>query len=288
MSHRATLLLALCLSSSALAQEADALQAPVAEDLRDLSSARAYGMGGAWRALGSDAATGTGNPASVAAVRGYRVEATGGWDWVGKDAAATVAVADSATSPLGAGISYQLITLGKGAARTTAHLNTLALAAPLSENLMIGVSGRYLVMRGGRQANALTMDAGVLLRPTPLLALGVSAHNLIDTKHAELTRYYSAHAGVLVGQLTIAADVRGDFATDARRTLTYSGGLEYVLGQNIPVRVGYTWDGFTRTSQAGVGIGVVTSGGGIDLGYHHDFGGEGGRLLSLTFKVQVR
>jgi len=287
MSHRATLLLALSISSSALAQETGASTAPVAEELRDLTSARAYGMG-AWRALGADAATGTGNPATVAAFRSYRIETTGGWDWVGKDASAMVAIADSATSPLGAGVTYQLITLGKGAARTTAHLNTLALALPLGEHLMIGASGRYLLMRGGREANALTMDAGLLLRPSPSLSLGVSAHNLIDTGHAELTRYYSAHAGVFVGLLTIAGDVRADFATNDQRTLTYSGGLEYVLGENIPIRAGYTWDGFTRTSQAGVGIGVVTAGGGIDLGYRHDFDGEGGKLLSLTFKMQVR
>ncbi|ATB31506.1 hypothetical protein [Melittangium boletus] len=287
MSHRATLLLALVVSSSALAQETGASTVPAAEELRDLTSARAYGMG-AWRALGADAATGTGNPATIAAFRSYRLEMTGGWDWVGKDASAMVAIADSATSPLGAGVSYQLITLGKGAARTTAHLNTLALALPLGESLMIGASGRYLLMRGGRQANAVTMDAGLLLRPSPRLSLGVSAHNLVDTGHAELTRYYSAHAGVFVGLLTIAGDVRADFTTNAQRTLTYSGGLEYVLGENIPIRAGYTWDGFTRTSQAGVGIGVVTAGGGIDLGYRHDFGGEGGKLLSLTFKMQVR
>jgi opacity protein-like surface antigen len=143
-------------------------------------------------------------------------------------------------------------------------------------------------MRGARQANALTADAGILVRPSEAFSLGVSAHNLIGTGNPELTRYYSAHAGVLAGLLTIAADVRADFETNDRTTFTYSGGLEYVLGQNFPVRAGYTWDGFTRSSQFGVGIGLLTGGGGIDLAYHQDLGGERGRLVALTFKVQVR
>ena len=243
-------------------------------------------MGGAWRALGLGAESGTGNPAALAAFRTYRVELTGAWDWVGKDAFGSASVAD-ATSPLAAGVSQQLITLGKGHERTTLHLNTVALALPLGEALMVGVASRYLIMRGAREANAFTGDAGILLR-LGLFSLGASAHNLINTDRPELTRYYSAHAAVLAGMLTLAADVRADFATNESTTFTYSGGLEYVLGENFPVRAGYTWDGFTRASQLGVGIGLLTPGGGFDLAYHHDFGGEGGRSLALSFKVQVR
>jgi opacity protein-like surface antigen len=289
--RRLTLLLTLLLSTLAHAQEEpapDTAEAPRAEDLRDIMSARGYGMGGAWRALGVGAESGTGNPAAVAAFRTYRIELTGGWDWVGKDAAGMVAVADATTSALAAGVSYQLISLGKGTQRATAHLNTVALALPLADSLMIGVSSRYLLMRGARQANAITGDAGILIRPSGFLSLGVSAHNLIGTGNPELTRYYSAHAGIFAGLLTVAADVRADFETNNRTTFTYSGGMEFILGQLVPVRAGYTWDGFTRSSQLGLGIGVLTGGGGLDLAYHQDFGGEKGRLIALTFKVQVR
>lgn len=288
--RRLTLLLTLLLSTLAHAQETtpDTSQEPPAEDLRNILSARGYGMGGAWRALGVGAEAGTGNPAAVAAFRTYRIELTGGWDWVGKDADGMVAVADSATSALAAGVSYQIVSLGKGTQRATAHLNTVALAVPFGDALMIGVSSRYLLMRGARQANAITGDAGILVRPSDFLAIGVSAHNLIGTGNPELTRYYSAHAGVFAGLLTVAADVRADFVTNNRTTFTYSGGMEFILGQNVPLRAGYTWNGFTRASELGVGIGVLTGGGGFDLAYHHDFGGEKGHLVALTFKVQVR
>jgi opacity protein-like surface antigen len=288
---RLTFLLALSLSLLAHAQEEagpGTSREPPAEDLRGILSARAHGMGGAWRALGLGAEAGTGNPAALAAYRTYRVELTGAWDWVGKDASGMVAVADSSTSALAAGVSYQLISLGKGPARTTAHLNTVAAAVPISEAFLIGVSTRYLLMRGARQANAITGDAGLLFRPSHAFALGVSAHNLIGTGNPELTRYFTAHAGVLAGLLSVAADVRADFTTNNRTTLTYSGGLEYIFGQSFPVRAGYTWNGFTRASELGVGIGLLTPGGGLDLSYSYDFGGEKGRMVALTFKVQVR
>src|SRR5687767_14802752 len=147
MWHRPTLLLALLLSPLAPAQEdsaPDTSREPYAEDLRDLLSARSHGMGGAWRALGMRAEAGTGNPA---AFRSYRIELTGAWDWVGQDAFGMVAVADSVTSLLAAGVSYQLVTLGKGPERSTAHINTVASALPIANSLLIGVSTRYLLLR---------------------------------------------------------------------------------------------------------------------------------------------
>ncbi|WP_233166483.1 hypothetical protein [Archangium sp. Cb G35] len=287
MSHRLTLLFTLLLAPLTHAQE-DTSRQPRAEDLREILSARAYGMGGAWRALGVGAESGTGNPAALAAFRSYRIELTGAWDWAGKDAFGMVALADSSTSALAAGVSYQLISLGKGVERATGHLNTVGLAIPFGDSLMVGVSSRYLLMRGARQANAITGDAGIIFRPAPIISLGVSAHNLIGTGNAELTRYYTAHAGVFAGLLTLAADVRADFETNNTTTLTYSGGMEYLFGQSFPVRAGYTWDGFTRSSQLGVGIGVLTPGGGIDIAYRHDIGGENGRLVAVTLKVQVQ
>lgn len=290
MWHRLLFPLLLSLAPLAHAQdgaEPGTSQQPRAEDLRDLLSARGHGMGGAWRAFGVGAESGTGNPAALGIFRSYRVEITGAWDWVGQDAFGMVAVADSVSSPLAAGVSYQLVTLGKDLERSTAHVNTLAMALPLADSFLIGVSTRYLLLRGARQANAITGDAGLLFRPSPAFALGVSSHNLIGTGNPELTRYHSAHAAVLVGMLNLAADVRADFETNNRTTLTYSGGLELVLGQSFPVRAGYTWDGFTRSSQVGVGLGLLTQGGGLDLAYRHDFGGEDGRLVALTFKLQV-
>jgi opacity protein-like surface antigen len=281
MPHRLTILLALFLSTTVSAQSE-------VEDLRDVMSARAYAMGGAYRALGLGTEAVLGNPAAIALWRMYRMEVHGGWDARGKDAFGAVSVMDAKTSALAAGMDYHYLTLRNGAGRASAHYSTLAIALPITPGVLVGASVHYLRMSSPRQANATTPDLGLLLRFSESLTLGFSAHNLIGTGNPELTRYYSAHAGFLAGLLTVAADVRADFQTQERAVLTYSGGLEYILGQAIPVRVGYTYDGFQRTSQLGVGLGFMTQeGGGIDLGYRHELGGERGRQLALTIKMQV-
>jgi opacity protein-like surface antigen len=281
MPHRLLLLLALCLSTPVFAQAE-------VDDLRDIQSARAYGMGGAYRALGMGTEAVLGNPAALALWKMYRMELHGGWDTHGKDAFGGVSVMDAKTSDLAAGLDYHILTLRTGEGRATAHFSTLAFALPLTPGVLIGTSIHYLKLKGPLLANATTVDAGVLVRFNEGFNLGFSAHNLIDTKNEELTRYYSAHMGFLTGLFTLAADVRGDFQSRDKAVYTYNGGVEYILGQSIPVRLGYTYDGFQKASQLGVGLGFLTGeGGGIDVAYRHDIGGERGRLLALSIKLQV-
>jgi opacity protein-like surface antigen len=274
-------LLTLCLSTTVYAQSD-------VEDLRDVMSARAYGMGGAYRALGLGTEAVVGNPAAIALWKMYRMELHGSWDPNGKDAFGGVSIMDAKTSDLAAGLDYHLLTLRSGEGRTTGHYSTLAFALPITPGILIGTSVHYLKLNGPRQTNASTGDAGLLLRLSDGFTLGFSAHNLIDTNNIELTRYYSLHTGYLAGLFTVGADVRADFESRESAVFTYSGGLEYILGQAFPVRFGYTYDGFHKASQLGFGLGFMTeTGGGIDLGYRHDLGGEKGRLLALTIKLQV-
>ncbi|MFP2908236.1 hypothetical protein ACLESD_24920 [Pyxidicoccus sp. 3LFB2] len=276
------LLIALCVSTAALAQPA--------EDLRDLMSARAYGMGGAYRALGLGTEAVLGNPAAMALFPAYRVEATGAWDVEQKEGLLGVSILDAASSRLAMGIDYHWVSLGRGGARTSAHLSSLGVGLPLSQAVMLGAVARYLRLSGdARYANSVTGDAGLMLRLSPSFTAGVSAHNLIDTGNSELTRYFSAHVGFLTQQLTVAGDVRADFVTNNENTFTYSAGLEYLFGQVLPVRGGYTYDGFRKTSQLSTGVGFVSEGGGgFDIAYRHDLGGEKGRLLALTIKLLMR
>ena len=81
--------------------------------------------------------------------------------------------------------------------------------------------------------------------------------------------------------------MRADFETNASTTLTYSGGLQLVLGQSVPLR-GLHLEWFHPLLGAGRGHRPADAGGGLDLAYHHDFGGEGGRLVALTLKLQVQ
>ncbi|WP_163868232.1 hypothetical protein [Myxococcus eversor] len=275
------LLFAVCVSTAALAQPE--------EDLRDVMSARAYGMGGAYRALGLGTEAVLGNPAAMALYPAYRVEGTGAWDHRLKEGVLGVSLIDGATSRLAMGVDYHWVSLGRGGARTTAHLSSLGVGFPLTPGILLGAAARYLRMSGSdRYANSVTVDTGLLFRLSESLVAGISGHNLINTDNVELTRYYSGHIGINSGMLTLAGDVRADFETNDKTTLTYSGGLEYILGMQVPLRAGYQYDGFTRTSRLSTGLGFMTeTGGGLDLAYRYELGGEKGRMLALTIRMQM-
>ncbi|WP_223642783.1 hypothetical protein [Corallococcus sp. EGB] len=258
-----------------------------ADELREVANARSLGMGGAYRATGLGADALLGNPAAMALFPAYRIEGTGAYDPRNKEGYLGISLADSSSGRLALGVDYHWLSLGRGGARTKSSYSTLGAALPLGQSLLIGLSGHYLRLSGqSRFANSITMDAGLLLRLSEELTIGVSGHNLIDTDNVELTRYYSAHAAYVGPAVVVAFDVRGDFETRDSTVFTYNTGAEYILDQTIPVRVGYTYDGFQKVSRVTVGAGFMSpGGGGVDLAYQHDLGGLNGRLLVLTLRI---
>lgn len=276
--HRPLLPLALLL----LALPARAEELP----LRDLTNARGYALAGAFRSLGLGAEAVGGNPAAMSLFRAYRIELSGGWDTENKDALAQVTLADSSSGALAGGVNYTLASVGRGAERRTVHLNTLALAFPLMERVLIGGSVRYAVTNTTSRINAATGDLGLLFRLGDQLTLGVSGHNLIGTQHEELARYYSGHVGFLAGLLVVGGDVQAEFPSEGAR-LRYAVGAEYVAGEVFPLRAGFNYDAATGQKQIGAGVGILSPEGGIDLGFRQDLGGRQGRMVALTLKLQV-
>ena len=54
-----------------------------------------------------------------------------------------------------------------------------------------------------------------------------------------------------------------------------------------PVRIGYQFDGIANHQYLSGGIGWFSDGSGIDFSYRHELGGQEGRLISLTLKLQL-
>ncbi|MBI3181752.1 MAG: hypothetical protein HYZ28_06380 [Myxococcales bacterium] len=256
--------------------------------LRELMHARDFAMGGAYRAHGLGGEAILGNPAALSLYRRYQLELSGAWDAQSKFGFGTVSVLDSVTSELAAGVSYYLVSAGRADARSLSHLSTLALSMPLSSSVLIGASTRHVLVSGAYETNGVTMDAGVLVRALDALVLGFSGHNLIDLGNPMLERYYALSLAFLGGLFTAAADLKGDVAPEGGLRLAYSGGVEYVAGGGFPVRAGYTYDARQGRHHLSAGVGVMVEGGGLDLGYRHELGGEGGRLIALTFRLQLR
>ena len=133
-------------------------------------------------------------------------------------------------------------------------------------------------------ANGFTMDAGLLVRLGQSFRLGVEGHNLIPL------RSFDAPIGMGVGlsyqyatALLVNADVKIDFdkyrqpgstAADGghllgnnRVTGRAGFGLEYVIRNIVPVRLGYAYDSGYGASYLSLGGGYLSSRFGIDLGY---------------------
>jgi len=251
--------------------------------LRDVMHARSLATGEAYRGTGLGADIVDGNPAMMSVYRRYQIELSGTWDPGNRFAYGSASLCDSQTNRVAGGLSYQIVSLGQGATRRTAHLNTIAVGFPVFEFLHVGVAGRHVSMTGAETANAITIDAGLALK-LGSLALSAAGHNLVDIHHPDLSRYFVFSGGFVSGTFSLGADVRADLGSSSARVM-YAGGAEYVFGNSLPVRVGYAYDSGSGSHFLSGGIGFFSESGGIDVAYRHELNGRG-RMLALTFRMQ--
>ena len=275
--RRSTLLLGLAALAAAPAR-AQSLEHP----FRDLVHARSMALGGAYRAFGLGVETVTGNPAAMSLYRKYTMELSGAWDITRRVAFASAGVMDGMSS-LAAGVAYNVLTSGELDDRSVAHLNTLALSIPLMDNVFVGISAHYLNSSGALRANAVTGDAGLVVRVMEPLTIGVAGHNLVDTRHAALSTYFTAAAAFTLGTFSLVADARGEYRLNQAPLLGFNAGAEYILGAGIPLRAGWGHDESGVTSLSG-GLGYMFEGGSVDAAYRHELNGLG-RAVALTVTV---
>jgi opacity protein-like surface antigen len=190
-----------------------------------------------------------------------------------------------------AGLSYAFATFG-GIDRRWAHVTTLALSVPIADFLHLGVAVRHHALVGASNTNSVSLNAGIVFRPAEWLSLGISGHNLIPVYNIDITRYFVASvSSLIVGQLTPVFDLTVDF-NQANPKLAYHGGVEWLIANTVPVRVGYEYNGITGHQYFSFGLGYFSNGSGIDLAYRHELGAPSdgyaaGRLLSISLKLQV-
>lgn len=276
---RTALLIALAAATAA------AQPVPVSPDLRDVMSARNHAMGGAFESLGYGAEVILGNPAALTLYKRYQIEGNGAWDPGLGAGYFNIAVADSTTT-LAAGISYQFATYG-GTERRWAHTTTLALAYPLADFLHVGVAARYNAIVGASPTNSVTMNAGLVVKPADFLSISFSGHNLVPNYNVDLPRYFVASvSGLFLKQLTPVFDLWLDFNQPAAR-FSFRGGVEWLVAETFPLRLGYQYDGIVNKQYVGAGIGYFSGGSGIDLAYRHELSNGKGQLVALTLKLQL-
>ena len=81
--------------------------------------------------------------------------------------------------------------------------------------------------------------------------------------------------------------MRADFAHQDKAKLSYHVGSEFFVTQSLPLRAGFMRDPLTGSNYWSAGVGGIDTGGGVDLGYRHELGGNQGRMILLTLRLML-
>ncbi len=204
------------------------------------------------------------NPAGMAGSLLYSVEGSflylGGVDTTPQgynDASFHVAVVDSKTQKLAAGLGYSFLPggdLGK-------HELRVGLAYPLVETkLFFGVGGSYRF--SDDISDKLSLDLGLMAALHPSFRLGLVSRNLVEAVDRGAERMLGLGFGL--GQAGGIFDVEGDimWVMDRDNPLVFALGGEYVAGGAFPVRLGYRSEDGEHMVSGGIGVKVDV----VDLG----------------------
>jgi hypothetical protein len=215
-------------------------------------TARGLALGTGVRASAVSTSALSYNPAALVLGKLYHIE--GGVDYSSaySGAALGAAVVDSATSQLGAGIAFRGFLAGDTGVNGID--GRAAIAFPFSEMISIGLGGRYLDLaydtkdRSGRMTSTelvsgFTMDASLRVAPVPMLQLEALAANFINLDSPYTPVLLGGAAAFTAAQMvTIGLDTLVDVSSFDTAGVTIGGGVEVLLAEVAPIRLGYSFD----------------------------------------------
>jgi len=263
------------------------------EDSGATTRGLALGTGSRANAIGTSALLY--NAANLPLARVYHVETIFGY--LAGERAYTLggAVADSISNKIAAGL-YSRRLFGGGSRPYDGWETRLSLGMPISDAIGIGVSGRYFKLeRSSRSSNfvtrkGFTMDVSVRVTPMDGLNIAALGYNLLD-RHTSLapTLLGGSVAYSFSDRISLGADFLADITTFDHVTYLAGGGVELLISDTVPVRVGYRHDTGRGIGRLTGSIGYVDQSFGIDLAFsQHVVGNEDGTQLLLSVRYQVQ
>lgn len=229
------------------------------------------------------------NPAGMAQIQLYSIEA--GYTYVNEVGGhvADVSIVDSVTNQfLAAGLGYTYIDSDQvpgfdvgGANTRIGHQLRAALASgyrsqQLSIFLGAGLRWLNLTLDDRDSVDPVTMDVGALLVVGNLFRVGVVGHNVIEhpDERNELPRQLGVGASFYTSSFLAEFDTVIDFDTALEARAKYSLGLEYDIAQMVPVRAGYQFDQVSERHRITVGLGYHSNIVAVDVGFMQDVSSE--------------
>ena len=244
----------------------------------EFTGIRSAAMGGAHRAVGTSNDTLMLNPAGMAMSRRYAVEMTYGYNKLDDLSRTQLSAIDSKSSPVAAGVGYTYVRGDDKGVDPGMHWVYFGSAYRIANNLAFGfttkhIRGSYKEDSVKKEVEVYTGDIGLQFIVGNMLSFGLSYHNLVETDVPELTPP-TIGVGLALGwrSLLLSADVDIDITDTDDPGLIYRAGGEWFLQKTVPLRVGYTRQGFTNKDNiAGeenlvtLGLGYLNQAGSLDL-----------------------
>lgn len=298
---------ALCAGAPAYAQE-------------EFTGLRSMGMGGANRAVASGNDAIYLNPAGMSLSRKYSIEGAYLYNNFGETHAPGVSVVDSVTSPgIAAGVAYSYVagkktlrTLGEGGlvlespTDRSGNILHVGMSMPLGKNAAVGVAGKYLDLSyGGRSAiSAVTVDAGLIFRPSPNVSVGVTGYGLTNTGTAEAPMQMGFGLALgPPGTFQLAVDWVMDFSSAKyNESVANRGagstkhqvfaGIEWTIAREFSLRAGYFHDRVTRENPDnaltfGLGYFSVKNRIGFQVGFQQRFQNTDDRVITAGIQLFI-
>jgi opacity protein-like surface antigen len=281
--RHASLLLALLWTARARG-EASKLVPEVGYNYGEIETGRSAALGGATRALGNGITGVFENPANISLTRVYHLQALAQiWPEARKQTYGIGAV-DSVSGRIAGAITGQYGVLDPDGVRRKWTDVRLAIAVALSERFYAGVTGKYLKLSdsgpprtgfglppssaaGGLPDQAsvedITFDAGITVKPTEELSIGVVGTNLTNPGHGFQPLSLGGGVGYGSNDITVEGDVVADFTTftngdgESRTKTRLMFGFEYLAADHYPLRLGYRYDQGTSTHALSLGLGYI-------------------------------
>ena len=266
----------------------------------DQETARGLALGTGGRATAVSTSALVYHPASLAftKLRLYHIEGQVDYMPAFKTVALGAAVADSATSKIGAGLSLRGFLSGEGG--YDGLDGKLGLAFPFSDVFSIGLSGRYIDLSREEiaaddstteveLAHGFTLDASLRLTPVDGLQIMVAGYNFVDMDSAYAPILVAGAIGINIGtDLVVGVDVLTDMTSFGTPQPVFGGGIEYIGGQVVPVRLGYSFDKGRSLHTVSGGLGYVDKLIGLDvsLSQEVDGGNETRIMAAMRYFVQ--
>lgn len=226
------------------------------------------------------------NPAGMSRAHIYAAEVLFLRDGANQNVAGVNVVDSKTQQSLAVGVSYGYQFTDEDAPiRTGGHDVRLALAHAFTQRVHVGVGVRYLHL--DREADegivvedlkGFTLDAGMLIDFGSGLHVGAYGENLVAVDDPTVPRRAGGAVGYATERFTIDVDVLGDFDRhpEGDAAVMVQSGLEVLVDDQLPIRVGYTWDGALEESWVGGGLGFIT----------HTGGTQGGQI-SVSYRQNV-